>query len=58
MNAYRHFQSAPQIYNISAPLGGWRSDFLAYSGIGRGHHNRALLVASAEVLTACRLNLP
>lgn len=48
-NLYSRFQTAPQLYNISAPLGSRWTGLLADSGIGRGYHNGALLIASAEV---------
>lgn len=48
-NSYTNFQTAPQIYDPKAPLGTRWSDYLADSGIARGYHAGALLIASGEV---------
>ena len=48
-NTYSNFQTAPQIYSPTAPLGSRWSGLLVDSGIPRGYHNGALLIASAEV---------
>ena len=48
-NTYSNFSTAPQIYNPSAALGSRWSGPLVDSGIDRGYHNGALLIASAEV---------
>ena len=48
-NSYTNFQTAPQIYDPKAPLGTRWSDSLADSGIARGYHAGALLIASGEV---------
>ena len=55
-NAYGDFVTAPQIYTPTAPLGQRWSGLLIDSGIDRGYHNSALLIASGEVgriLPAC-----
>ncbi len=54
-NAYEAFATAPQIYTPTAPLGQRWSALLTDSGIDRGYHNSALLIASGEVL---RLPMP
>ena len=48
-NAYENFVTAPQIYTPTAPLGQRWSNLLTDSGIDRGYHNSALLIASGEV---------
>lgn len=48
-NAYGDFVTAPQIYTPTAPLGQRWSGLLVDSGIDRGYHNSALLIASGEV---------
>ena len=45
------FQTAPQIYTPTAPVGQRWSQLLTDSGIDRGYHNSALLIASGEVRT-------
>ena len=48
-NMFSDFRTAPQIYNPTAPLGSRWSDNLTDSGIARGYHTTALLIASGEV---------
>ena len=48
-NAYTKFVTAPQIYTPTAPLGQRWSGLLIDSGIDRGYHNSAVLIASGEV---------
>lgn len=48
-NGYSQFVTAPQIYTPTAPLGSRWTGLLADSGIDRGYHNSALLIASGEV---------
>ena len=50
-NAQYDFQTAPQIYTPTAPVGQRWSQLLTDSGIDRGYHNSALLIASGEVRT-------
>jgi hypothetical protein len=48
-NTFTSFQTAPQIYNPLLPIGQRWSGLLTDSGIQRGYHNSAVLLASAEV---------
>lgn len=48
-NTFTSFTTAPQIYNPALPIGSRWSGLLADSGIQRGYHNSAVLIASAEV---------
>ena len=50
-NAQYDFQTAPQIYTPTAPVGQRWSQLLTDSGVDRGYHNSALLIASGEVRT-------
>jgi hypothetical protein len=48
-NTFTSFTTAPQIYNPALPIGSRWSGLLADSGIQRGYHNSAVLIASGEV---------
>ena len=48
-NAYSEFVTRPQIYSPTAAQGQRWSKPLTDSGIDRGYHNSALLIASGEV---------
>lgn len=54
-NTFTSFQTAPQIYNPLLPIGQRWSGLLTDSGIQRGYHNSAVLIASGEVssMLAC-----